>query len=88
MPTRAAFGQDPTPRIRLGYTPKPTSWLNHVEIGVRILVRRLLKRASFTAVAALRRRMLAFIDYVNTTMAKPFTWTYAGRPLVAYAVAA
>jgi hypothetical protein len=24
---------------------------------------------------------LAFIDYFNQTMAKPFKWTYAGRPL-------
>ena len=70
------------------YTPQQTSWLNQVEIWCSILVRRLLKRASFTSVEELRRRMLAFIDYCNQTMAKPFKWTYAGRPLVAYPVAA
>ena len=26
--------------------------------------------------------ILAFIDYFNKAMAKPFKWTYAGRPLV------
>jgi hypothetical protein len=86
--TRAAFFYDPTHRIRLVYTPKHTSWLNQVEIWFGILVRRLRKRASFTSVDDLRERLLAWIDYVNKTMAKPFKWTYAGRPLVAYPLAA
>ena len=29
----------------------------------------------------LRGRILKFIDYSNRTMAKPYKWTYAGRPL-------
>ena len=69
------------------YTPKHTSWLNQVEIWFGILVRRRLKRASFTSVDELRERLFACIDYFNKTMAKPFKWTYAGRPLVAYPLA-
>jgi hypothetical protein len=46
-----------------------------------ILVRKLLRRASFTSIHDLRERILAFIDYFNKTMAKPFKWTYKGRPL-------
>ncbi len=83
MATRAAFLQRTDHRIRFVYTPKHTSWLNQVEIWFSILARRLLKRASFTCVDDLQKRVLAFIEYFNATLAKPFKWTYKGRPLAA-----
>ena len=81
MPSRMQFLQDASHRIRFSYTPKHSSWLNQIEIWFSILVRRLLKRASFTSVDDLCQRICAFIAYFNQTMAKPFKWTYKGRPL-------
>jgi len=79
--TRKAFLIDPSHRIRFVYVPKHTSWLNQIEIWFSILVRRVIKRGNFTSVADLRQKILAFIDYFNRTLAKPFKWTYTGRPL-------
>ncbi len=82
LPTREAFLTCASHRIRFVYTPKHASWLNQVEIWFSILVRKLLRRGNFTSKEDLRQRILAFIDYFNSTMAKPFKWTYKGRPLV------
>ena len=77
--SRMTFLSDKGHRIRFVYTPKHTSWLNQVEIWFSILVRKLLRRASFTSVEDLRARVLAFIDYFNRTMAKPIRWLYSAK---------
>src|SRR5215207_48376 len=81
MASRRTFLSDRTHRIRFVYTPKHTSWLNQIELWFSILVRKVLKRGSFTSVEDLRQRILAFIEYFNRALAKPFKWTYKGRPL-------
>ncbi len=81
MVSRAAYLGDPSHTVVFHDTPKHSSWLNQIEIWLSILVRKLLKRGSFTSVEDLQARVFAFIDYYNRTMAKPFKWTYQGKAL-------
>jgi transposase len=70
------------PRFHAHYTPTHASWLNQVELFFSILARRLLKRGEFRSVEDLVAKVMAFIAGYNRT-AKPFRWTYDGRPLKA-----
>ena len=83
METRAEFLRDKTHKIRFVYTPKHCSWLNQVEMWFGILSRRLLKRGKFSSTDELKKRILEFIDFFNEKLAKPFRWTYIGKPLMA-----
>ncbi len=81
MQTRTDFLTDKTHRIIFYFTPKHCSWLNQIEIWFGILMRKLLRRGNFISQDDLKSRILAFVDYFNRTMAKPFKWTYKGKAL-------
>ena len=85
MATRREFLEDRSHRIRFVFTPKHSSWLNQIEIVFGIVYRRAVARGNFRSLAALQDRLLRFIEYFNRTFARPFRWTYTGRPVNAQA---
>jgi hypothetical protein len=63
------------------YLPKHTSWLNQIEIVFGMIMRKVVRRGNFTSVTDLQAKLLRFINYFNEVFAKPFRWTFTGRPL-------
>jgi len=80
MVSRQVFLREATHRVYFVYTPKHCSWLNQIEIWFGILSRKLLRRGNFCSKADLQRQVEEFITYFNTVLAKPFKWTYNGKP--------
>lgn len=69
-------------RFVFHYTPTHGSWLNQVELWFSILTRRVLRYGEFGSPDELVGTIERFIEHWNRDEAKPFRWTYEGRPLV------
>ena len=71
--TRVALGSD---------LPNHSSWLNPIEVVFGVIMRKVIRRGSFTSVEDLRMKLLNFIMYFNRVIAEPFRGTDTGRPLM------
>ena len=80
--SRQAFLSESSHRIRFVYLPKHSSWLNQIEVVFGVIMRKVMRRGSFTSVEDLRAKLLNFIAYFNRVFGKPFSCTYTGRPLM------
>jgi putative transposase len=72
-----------TKRIHLHYTPTYSSWLNQIEIWFNIMSKDVLKGGVWKTKQQLIDQLMLYIKTYNSERAKPFKWTYTGKPLVA-----
>jgi transposase len=68
-------------RLTLHFTPTYASWLNQVEIWFNIFSRDVLRGGIWPSKQALVTQVMSYIKNYNQLWAKPFKWTYTGKPL-------
>jgi transposase len=78
---RKAFLTAPSKRVVFHFTPSHASWLNQIEIWFSTLSRKAIRRGDFDSVEDLEDKIIAFIEYHNAYLARPYAWTYTGKPL-------
>ena len=78
--SRTEFLSELNHRLRFVYLPKHASWLNQIEIVFGTIQRCVVRHGSFSSLEALKNKLSQFIEYFNKSFAKPFEWTYTGRP--------
>lgn len=70
-------------RLTLHFTPTYASWLNQIEIWFSIFSKDVIKGGVWSSKQDLIRQILTYIKSYNQKRAKPFAWTYTGKPLKA-----
>lgn len=68
-------------KFKFHYTPTYSSWLNQVEIWFNLLTRDVIKGGIWKSSEQLASQLMEYVDTYNKTRAKPFEWTYTGKPL-------
>ena len=68
-------------RLTLHFTPTYSSWLNQIEIWFNLLTKDVLKDAVWHSKKQLIEQIMTYIKTYNKKRAKPFQWTYTGKPL-------
>ena len=69
--------------LTLHFTPTYSSWLNQIEIWFNIFSRDVLRGGVWHSKKDLVKQIIDYINYYNENNAKPFKWTYTGKPLTA-----
>lgn len=72
---------DSKKRITMHFTPTYSSWLNQVEIWFNILTKDVLKGGVWKSKKQLVDQLMLYVKNYNKERAKPFNWTYTGKPL-------
>lgn len=72
---------DKRKRLTLHFTPTYSSWLNQIEIWFSILTKDVLKDAVWHSRQQMVKQIMQYIKTYNHERAKPFQWTYTGKPL-------
>lgn len=72
---------DSKKRITLHFTPTYSSWLNQIEIWFNILTKDVLKGGVWKSRKQLVDQLMLYVKNYNLERAKPFNWTYTGKPL-------
>lgn len=80
---RKDFLTDPSKRVVFHFTPTHASWLNQIEIWFSTLSRKVIRRGDFCSVGDLENKIMKFIEYHNEYLARPYGWSYTGKPLAA-----
>jgi putative transposase len=70
-------------RLTLHFTPTYASWLNQIEIWFGIFTRDVIKGGVWHSKQELVSQIIYYIKRYNQEQAKPFRWTYTGKPLTA-----
>lgn len=68
-------------RITMHFTPTYSSWLNQIEIWFSILSRDVLRGGVWKSKKHLVDQLMNYVEVYNKERAKPFSWTYTGKPL-------
>jgi transposase len=68
-------------RITMHFTPTYSSWLNQIEIWFNMLTRDVLKGGVWKSKKQLVEQLMDYVAVYNKERAKPFSWTYTGKPL-------
>lgn len=70
-------------KFKVHFTPTYSSWLNMIEIWFGIITRDVIAGGIWESKKQLIDQLMEYIKTYNKTRAKPFEWTYSGKPLKA-----